>query len=109
LARGRVTASQSSMEVLSLEDFAPAVGHAFAVSAGDTPVELILSSAASLPAGNSAGSFRLEFIGPAEPILPQATYSLVGETAAHDIFIVPIAQDSSGTRYEAIFTRAPGA
>jgi hypothetical protein len=48
--------------------------------------------------------FRLEFLGPTDPVLPQRTYRL--EHAALgplEIFLVPIARDAGGTTYEAIF------
>ena len=49
--------------------------------------------------------FSLYFIGPAEPILPQATYTLRGSEQTFDgLFLVPIGQDADGTEYEAVFT-----
>lgn len=98
------------MELLALDDFTDAVGAAFTVAAGDAEFALTLESAADLPMpGGPTGSFRLEFVGPAQPILPQAIYPFRREEESFDIFIVPIAQDAAGTRYEAIFTRLPTA
>ena len=54
-------------------------------------------------AHREGGGFRLELVGPAELLLPQGTYSIAAASGTHDIFIVPIARDRSGTRYEAIF------
>ena len=51
----------------------------------------------------SAGSFRLEFRGPCDPILPQAIYHFRREAEFADIFIVPVGQDARGTLYEALF------
>jgi hypothetical protein len=49
--------------------------------------------------------FSLYFIGPAQPILPQATYTLRGQEQTFDkLFIVPIGQDGDATEYEAVFT-----
>lgn len=49
--------------------------------------------------------FSMYFVGPAAPILPQATYTLRGETESFDaLFIVPIGQDGTGTDYEAVIT-----
>ena len=49
--------------------------------------------------------FSLYFVGPPQPILPQAIYTLRGETATFEkLFIVPIGQDGAGAEYEAVFT-----
>jgi hypothetical protein len=67
------------------------------------PLELI---AAEPLAGSDreGGAFRLEFRGPFEPILEQATYSLRGpDGESDDIFLVPIGREREGTRYEAVF------
>lgn len=86
----------------SLADFA--TGEVWSVSAGDSVHELQLTGASALTdTGREGGSFRLEFLGPAEPALDQAIYRFERDGAAHDIFIVPIARDSAGIRYEAIF------
>jgi hypothetical protein len=92
------------MEQLALSDFADAVGAAFSIGDGDDALELTLERADALPAWSpQTQSFRLEFRGPFEPILPQATYTLRRHGAAVEVFIVPVARDRSGTQYEAIF------
>jgi len=49
--------------------------------------------------------FSLYFVGPVQPILPQATYTLRGQEHTFDkLFIVPIGQDGDATEYEAVFT-----
>lgn len=56
-------------------------------------------------AGMARAPFRLAFLGPADPILPQRIYRLEHDAlGALDIFLVPIARDAGGTTYEAIFT-----
>lgn len=98
------------MELLALEDFADAAGAAFSVAAGDDQFfELTLEIAEALPMPATAGSFRLEFRGPFEPILPQAIYNFRREADSFDIFIVPIGRGEAGTQYEAVFTRLPTA
>jgi hypothetical protein len=73
-------------------------------SEGGPSVEMTLKRAVQLPSsGRAAGSFRLEFQGPSEPILPQAIYRFRSGDACHDIFIVPVARDDDGTLYEAVF------
>lgn len=48
--------------------------------------------------------FRLEFLGPVDPVLLQRTHRLEHDAlGAFDIFLVPIGQDAGGTSYEAIF------
>lgn len=49
--------------------------------------------------------FTLQFHGPAEPVLPDATYHLQHEVLGGlEVFLVPIGPDAAGMRYEAIFT-----
>ena len=50
--------------------------------------------------------FSLIFAGPVEPCLPQATYPMHHEVLGGPmpIFIVPIARNEEGYRYEAVFT-----
>ena len=93
------------MRALAWDDFAGAEGATYEVDCEGLPsVELTLEHAVELPsAGRAAGSFRLEFRGPFEPMLPQAIYPFRSGDECHDIFIVPIARDDKGTRYEAVF------
>jgi hypothetical protein len=89
---------------LAFEHFAAAVGRRFEMEtgAGAWPVELVMCSPLA-DSGREGGSFRLEFRGPADPIVPQGTYLFRGEGEAHEIFVSPIARSEAGTRYEAIF------
>lgn len=49
--------------------------------------------------------FALHFSGPRSPILPQAIYTLRGDTVTFDqLFIVPVGQNGEATQYEAVFT-----
>lgn len=49
--------------------------------------------------------FSMEFRGPLEPPLAQATYELKhADLGPLAIFLVPIAREPEGMRYEAIFT-----
>jgi hypothetical protein len=60
------------------------------------------------PLGGTAMSrvpFSLVFLGPPEPVLPQRIYPLGhDELGDFELFLVPIAQDDEGTRYQAVFT-----
>ena len=93
------------MRALSWDEFAGAEGTTYQVASENQPgVEMTLEKAVELPSGGrAAGSFRLEFRGPVEPVLPQAIYQFRRGDACHDIFIVPIGRDDGGTRYEAVF------
>jgi len=92
------------MRALTWDEFAGAAGTVYQVPSGDERFELTLELAEEVPsAGREGGSFRLEFLGPFEPVLPQAIYSFCHGTDAMEIFIVPIGRTSAGTRYEAVF------
>ena len=93
------------MRQLSWDEFAEAEGTVYTVErAGQPGVEMALEKAAELPpSGRAAGSFRLEFRGPFEPILPQAIYRFSKGEESFDLFIVPIGREEKGTLYEAIF------
>ena len=72
---------------------------------GAPPIELSVESVDSLPTHRlRAEPFSLILRGPRAPMLTQATYAVRhprhGTIA---LFLVPIGQDSNGTRYEATF------
>jgi hypothetical protein len=89
---------------LTIDDFAPHRRQSYALDHEGAQVELRLEKVQELPKRmREAGSFRLEFRGPNEPMLEQAIYRLARGDEAHDIFIVPIARDEESTTYEAVF------
>jgi hypothetical protein len=90
------------MHEISIDDFAPHVGEAYALDGSD--ISLILESASALSgSARPGGGFRLAFRGPREPVLPQATYPMRRGEEAIDLFIVAIAQTDAGAEYEAVF------
>jgi hypothetical protein len=92
------------MKALRLDDFSGSVGQSYEVVVGDGTIELALEAADALPGSvREEGSFRLQWRGPVDPILPQAIYTLRREGEEVQLFIVPVGRDSSGTEYEAIF------
>lgn len=92
------------MRELTWNDFADAAGKPYAIAIGGHRIDLTLDRVEQLPPSpREAGSFRLEFVGPPDPVLPQAIYPLTGEAETHEIFLVPIARDAAGARYEAVF------
>lgn len=89
---------------LSLKDFEGFVGEAHEIVFADGSLPVVLEKAQSLTRSiREAGAFRLEWRGPAEPILPQATYRFRRGEQLFDMFVVPIGRDPNGTLYEAIF------
>lgn len=93
--------------MLTLEHFAPLQGQRFELHAEDlAATELALVEAQALTAhpGALRAPFSLVFEGPAEPLLPQATYGLAHPALGPlDIFLVPVARGPAGIRYEAVF------
>jgi hypothetical protein len=100
------------LDKLTVEDFRPTVGQAFSLQAGDaTELTLTLVDARLIDPGSAPASdghrspFALDFRGPTDPILPQATYRLENTAVGVlEIFVVPIGRSDAGTNYEAIFT-----
>lgn len=86
----------------SLDDFPR--GASFELEIDGGPAQLRVADVAELPAtGREGGSFRVELAGPADRLLPQATYRFRRGEAEFEMFIVPVARDPDGIRYEAIF------
>lgn len=93
-------------EQLTVETFAPAIGDAFEVDAGEAgALELTLADVRAVPAESaSRDPFVLTFTGPADPVLAQRTFPFrhpsIGSLV---IFIVPIARNEDTATYEAVF------
>ena len=92
------------MDVLTLDHFTAHVGEAFDTAAGGATLKLTLEAAEPISnAMREGGGFWLQWLGPADPVLPQAMYRMAVAGAEHEIFIVPISRNEGGTRYEAVF------
>ena len=92
------------MAELTIDDFTPWVNGTCDVTAPDGKVTMTLVAVQPLDhAQRDGGGFRLEFEGPASPLLAQSTMTVSGPAGSHEIFVVPIAQDARASRYEAIF------
>ena len=91
---------------LTLESFNGRLGEGFRLDSDDEALDLTLVECERL--GGTVlerEPFSLVFLGPREPMLPQRIYRLEhDELGELEIFLVPIAQDADGTRYEAVFT-----
>ena len=97
------------LDRVTADTFSPAVGEAFTLEAGDAGrLQLSLVEVRSLGHARPEAQrepFALLFRGPADPVLPQATYRLARDGIGElDIFLVPVARTAEGTDYEAIFT-----
>ncbi len=93
--------------MLKLQDFSPLRGDHFELNACDQgllAVSLVEAHALTSHPSALRASFSLVFEGPAQPLLPQATYGVTHPTlGALDIFLVPVARSPAGIRYEAVF------
>ncbi len=97
------------MDALSLARFAPLCGEPFALSVDAAPpllsATLVEAQALPQPAFNGREPFSLIFAGPPAPALPQNIYRLAhARLPALDIFLVPVAADAAGVRYQAVFS-----
>lgn len=97
---------------LTFDLFQDRIGERFALLADGTEplaVELVEATESGQaggpgPGGTSRLQFSLVFLGPQEPLLPQATYALEhGDLGRLDLFLVPIGRGPGGVRYEAAF------
>jgi len=89
---------------LTIDDFARRVGKTVEAEAGGQRVAMVVRAAQDLPtSGREGGSFRLEFMGPPNPMLGQGIFPFLLGGERFDIFIVPLSRDQSGVRYEAVF------
>ena len=93
--------------ILTEAEFSKHVNTKFRV-AGAQPLELELEEVKGYlsKAHEQQGMERFSafFRGPREPLLRQAVYALEHEgMGTFELFLVPIAQDEQGSRYEAVF------
>jgi hypothetical protein len=92
------------MRALSLDDFQGRAGETYRIDHQGVDLALVLTRVAPLPPSAREGdAFRLDWLGPPEPALPQGIYSFYASGESFDIFIVPVGRDEEGMRYEAIF------
>ena len=96
-------------DLLTEEAFARNLNTTFRVPLGDgrkVELELVEVDGYKGRPGEQQGMerFSLFFQGPAEPSLPQASYTMEHERMGElMIFIVPIAKTGGGFRYQAVF------
>ena len=97
----------TDLSALTVDDFAATVETPYALdlgAAGTVDVVLRSATAATATTGAPREPFSLLFVGPADPLLPQATYLLTHPALGElPVFLVPVGQDADGVRYEAVF------
>ena len=89
---------------IQFSHFAGRVGQSFDVTVRGHRLMLTLDAAQELPGSpRPGGAFRLEFLGPPDPVLAQGIFPFEIGKERFEIFVVPIARDTGRTRYEALF------
>jgi len=97
------------LDRLTSRDFAAHVGEPFAVTAPDGErlefVVVEVGERGSAPPGTERTPFFVHWRGPGHRLLPQGTYPVEHAGLGRlDLFIVPIAKEKDGYRYEAVFS-----
>ena len=93
------------------ETIQPLVGTSFQLAAPDGRsfdlelIEVVKMLDKHIDTRFKRDTFSLHFVGPQDPYIPQATYSMTHETLGgpHSMFIVPIGKGKEGYMYEAVF------
>jgi hypothetical protein len=89
---------------MQFSHFSGRVGKNFEVAVGGHRLSVVLDAAQALPGSiRPGGAFRLEFLGPSDPVLAQGMFPFEIGKDRFEIFVVPIGRDALGTRYEAVF------
>jgi hypothetical protein len=87
------------------QSFDPHVGGIFNLVVGEQTLPLHLAQVEQLgPSIRDGGSFSMLFIGPQEPVLRQAIYTLQRDGLGDiELFIVPVGPQQGGMGYQALF------
>lgn len=101
--------NETSVSDLNYAQFSTLAGSTFHVSDGagePVALKLIEVNQRQQRAGDSGEAFSLLFAGPKNRFLPQQLHSFAHETIGQfPLFIVPVGQDATTFRYEAVFNR----
>ena len=104
--------NETPLDELTCARFSAVAGTTFQVSDGDeepVPLKLVEVNQRQPRRADSARrgeSFSLLFVGPGTRLLPQKLHSFAHETLGRfPLFIVPVGQDATTFRYEAVFNR----
>ncbi len=98
------------IEQLSREQFAGSLDSTFNLSAAPgQSLALQLTEVSELRATPKQEIFSILFRGPSNALLPQGMYAMDHQRLGKfDLFLVPVARDSDGAYYEAVFNRLVG-
>ena len=89
---------------IQFSHFSGRIGQIFVVTCRGHRLSLALEAAQELPGSpRPEGGFRLEFLGPSDPVLAQGIFPFEIGRDSFEIFVVPLSRDAKGTRYEALF------
>jgi hypothetical protein len=94
-------------EIFTMDMFSGHVNTKFLMHYGDSrTAEIELISVTDVGSSARQSQFSLQFAGPGDGPAAQGIFRLDHETlGALDFFLVPIARDKDGLRYEAVFNR----
>jgi hypothetical protein len=97
-------------DIFTIEMFEGHQNSKFRMHYGDSQTaELELVSVKDVGSSERQKQFSLRFLGPMDAPIAQGIYRVDHDKlGALDLFLVPIARDSSGVSYEAIFNRIVG-
>lgn len=94
------------LESFTIETFSGHLGESFRLypdAASPLEVELVSATGPDESTGD-ARPFSIVFRGPADTLLPQRIYQMEhAGIGSFELFLVPIAPDEEGHRYEAVF------
>ena len=94
-----------SLADLTAAGFTDRLQDTFTLAMPGASLKLVLAEVEELGESQHRRAFSLRFLGPAQPILPQATYRLDHPALGSlEIFLVPLGPKDGGMRYEAVFT-----
>ncbi|MDA3937101.1 MAG: hypothetical protein PF636_09685 [Actinomycetota bacterium] len=89
----------------SAAEYSMHTGESFFAQVDSTEIELTLDVVSDAIIEGPYERFTLEFAGPQNPRLLQATYRLRNDAmGVLEVFLVPISANDTGTRYEAVFS-----
>ena len=93
----------------ALDAFEPLLGEVFVISDGTGSLPATLVEATNLREAQGQGlrsrQFSLVWRGPRDAVLPQRIYTVAHPALGEmELFLVTLAADAEGTRYEAVFT-----
>jgi hypothetical protein len=97
-------------DVLTMDLFEGQLNTKFRMHYGDSQsADLMLIDVNDVGSSERQQQFSLVFLAPLEAPILQASYRVDHDKLGNlDLFLVPIARDAEGVRYEAIFNRVVG-